>query len=187
MINKKIAVFFDSENISSKYVNEIFNELAKIGELTINKAYHNWSNNQSENWNKVLSEFVIKPVQVFPNITGKNSIDMKTKGIENIGFGEEKTPSSLRKAFTTFFELPRIKKKPKPIKLLKKAINYTKNDDGFANIALVSQYLKNKTPSLNAQNYGLNRWSDIFKEEVKDFDISYRNGKSMMWVKIKEE
>ena len=35
MINKKIAIFFDCENISSKYVNEIFDELAKIGEITI--------------------------------------------------------------------------------------------------------------------------------------------------------
>lgn len=220
MINKKIAVFFDCENISSKYVNEIFNELAKIGEVSINKAYHDWSNNQSEAWNRVLMEFAIEPIQVFSNITGKNSadmkmaidvtntthlanidvivlvssdsdfttlaIDIKTKGIESIGFGEEKTPNSLRKAFTTFFELPRIKQKKKPIKLLKEAINNTNGDDGFANVALVSQYLKNKNSSLNAQNYGLERWSDIFKEEKEHFVISYRNDKSALFVKIKE-
>ena len=220
MINKKIAVFFDCENISSKYVSEIFNELAKIGEVSINKAYHDWSNIQSEAWNKVLMEFAIEPVQVFSNISGKNSadmkmaidvtntthlsnidiivlvssdsdfttlaIDIKTKGIESIGFGEEKTPSSLRKAFTTFYELPRIKQKRKPIKLLKEAINNKKDDDGFANVSQVSQYLKNKNSSLNAQNYGLERWSDIFKEEKKHFVISYRNDKSALFVKIKE-
>ncbi len=220
MINKKIAVFFDCENISSKYVNEIFDELAKIGEVTMNKAYHDWSNKQSENWSKLLSELAIEPIQVFSNITGKNSadikmaidvintthqsnidiivlvssdsdfrtlaIDIKTKGIDSIGFGEEKTPTSLRKAFTTFYELPRIKQKKKPIRLLKEAINNTSGDDSFANVSLVSQYLKNKNSSLNAQNYGLERWSDIFKEEKKHFDISYRNDKSTMWVKIKE-
>ena len=40
MINdKKIAVFFDCENISSKYLDEIFFELAKSGEVMIRQAY----------------------------------------------------------------------------------------------------------------------------------------------------
>jgi len=77
----------------------------------------------------------------------------------------EENPNSLRKAFTTFFELPRIKQKKNPIELLKDAITNTNGDDGFANVALVSQYLKNKNSSLNAQNYGLERWSEVFKEE----------------------
>ena len=49
--------------------------------------------------------------------------------------------------------------------MLKDAITNTNGDDGFANVALVSQYLKNKNSSLNAQNYGLERWSEVFKEE----------------------
>jgi len=219
MINKKIAVFFDCENISSKYANEIFNELEKIGEITINKAYHDWRSNQSTNWDEKLKEFAIEPVQIFPNISGKNSVDLKiaidvtntthqsnidiivlvssdsdfttlamdikTKGIESIGFGEEKTPLSLRKAFSTFFELPRIKQKKKLIKLLKEAIINTKGDNGFANVSLIAQYLKKKSPSLNAQNYGLERWSDIFKDETNHFVINYKNDKSTLWVKVK--
>jgi len=219
MINKKIAIFFDCENISSKYVDEIFDELAKIGEITINKAYHNWSNHQSHGWSEKLSQYAIDPIQVFPNISGKNSIDMKlaievtntthlnnvdiivlvssdsdfsalaidirAKGIESIGFGEEKTPTSLRRAFNTFFELPRINKKKNPIELLKEAINCTKDDNGFANVSQITTYLKNKDSSLNAQNYGAQRWSDIFREQSKHFLIDYKNNRSTLLVKIR--
>jgi len=219
MINKKIAIFFDCENISSKYVDEIFDELAKIGEITINKAYHNWSNNQSNGWSEKLSQFAIEPIQVFPNISGKNSIDMKlaidvtntthlntvdiivlvssdsdfsalaidirAKGIESIGFGEEKTPASLRRAFNTFYELPKIKKKKNPIQLLKEAINSTKDDNGFANVSQIGIYLKNKDSSLNAQNFGAQRWSDIFREQSKHFSIDYKNNRSTLLVKIR--
>ncbi|WP_321468449.1 NYN domain-containing protein [Halarcobacter sp.] len=219
MQNKKIAIFFDCENISCKYVDEIFTELAKIGEITISKAYHDWSNPSSESWRTKISEFAIDPVQIFPNMAGKNSadikltidvvnttvisnidiivlvssdsdftslaIDIKNKNIECIGFGENKTPESFRKAFSVFFELPRINKKQNSIELLKSAINFTKDEDGFANVALVSQYLKNKNSSLNPQNYGLERWSDIFKEKNKDFEIEYRNDRSALFVKVK--
>ena len=219
MINKKIAIFFDCENISPKYVDEIFDELAKIGEITINKAYHNWSNNQSQSWHEKLSQYAIDPIQVFPNISGKNSVDMKlaidvtntthlnkvdtivlvssdsdfstlamdikAKGIESIGFGEEKTPPTLRKAFKTFIVLPKLKKKKNPIKLLKEAINNTKRDDDFATLTHISCYLKNKDSSLNAQNYGAQRWSDIFRENEEHFTIEYENNKSVLLVKIR--
>lgn len=48
MIDKKIGLFFDAENISAKFVDEIFDELAKVGEVIIKKAYHNWSHSQSQ-------------------------------------------------------------------------------------------------------------------------------------------
>ena len=219
MINKKIAIFFDCENISSKYVDEIFDELAKIGEITINKAYHNWSNNQSNGWSEKLSQYAIDPIQVFPNISGKNSIDMKlaidvtntthlnnvdiivlvssdsdfsalaidirAKGIESIGFGEEKTPVSLRRAFNTFFELPQINKKKNPIELLKEAINNTKGDNGFAYVSQVTKYLINKDSSLNAKNYGVQRWSDMLKEESNHFIIIYKDDKRTLLVKTR--
>ena len=221
MINKKIAVFFDCENISYKYLDEIFDELAKIGEVSINKAYHDWSNESSKEWKEKLSEHAIEPITIFRNNSGKNSadikiaidvtntthianidiivlvssdsdftnlaIDIKSKGIISIGFGEEKTPNKLRKAFSEFYELPRLRQKQKPINIiLKEAINNTMYDDGFANVALISQYLKNKDSSLIPQNYGYERWSDIFKEETNNFITDYRKDKSMLVVKIKD-
>jgi uncharacterized protein (TIGR00288 family) len=220
MTNKKIAIFFDCENISAKYTDEIFNELAKIGEITIKKAYHNWSTTQTNSWQDKIQEFAIEPIQVFPSISGKNSIDIKltidvvnttiqpnidvivlvssdsdfttlamdikSKGFNCIGFGEEKTPLTLRKAFTEFFELPRnIIQKEKAIEFLKEAIIQTKDYDDFSNIAMISQYLINKDSSLTAKNFGIDRWSDFIKEETNYFIYEYRTNKSKLMVKIK--
>lgn len=74
--DKKLAVFIDCENISPKYINSIFVELANYGEVTIRKAYHNWSNERSKNWKKEIQKYAIEPIQVFSNINTKNSIDI---------------------------------------------------------------------------------------------------------------
>ena len=76
-INNKIAVFFDCENVSAKFVKEIFDELANYGEVSIRKAYTNWSDKKSKYWHNKLREFAIEAIQVFPNILNKNSSDIK--------------------------------------------------------------------------------------------------------------
>lgn len=38
MNDKKIAVFFDCDNINAKYIDDVFNELANIGEVIIRQA-----------------------------------------------------------------------------------------------------------------------------------------------------
>ena len=78
MNNKKIAVFFDCENISSKYVDEIFAELANHGEVIIKQAYKDFSSTQCKSWNQELfQKFSIEPIQVFTNIAGKNTNDLR--------------------------------------------------------------------------------------------------------------
>lgn len=218
MKDNKIAVFFDCENISSRYVDEIIDELAKIGEVIIKKAYHNWRENSSIHWDDKLKEFAIDAIQVFPNITGKNAADskliidvmntiyqsginticivsndsdfttlaseIKSKGIASIGFGEKKTPESLRKAYSTFYELP-VKKKIKniAISLLLEAINETKDEDEYVNIASVTNYLSNKDSSFIPQNYGYKKWADLIKEETHYFIYEYRKNNSTLMVK----
>lgn len=215
-MEKKIGLFFDAENISAKFVDEIFNELAKVGEVILKRAYHNWSHPKTQSWQEKLQEFAIDPIQIFPNLSGKNAVDIKltvdainltytnsidtivlvssdsdftvlatdikSKGIEVIGFGEVKTPDSFRKAFSSFYELP--KKKKTPINILRDAIKNTKNHDGYANLSDVTRYLKNKDASYNAQNYGALKWSDIIKEYDDYFKIEYRNNKSVLYVKL---
>lgn len=215
-MEKKIGLFFDAENISAKFVDEIFNELAKVGEVILKRAYHNWSHPKTQSWQEKLQEFAIDPIQIFPNLSGKNAVDIKltvdainltytnsidtivlvssdsdftvlatdikSKGIEVIGFGEVKTPDSFRKAFSSFYELP--KKKKSPINILRDAIKNTKNHDGYANLSDVTRYLKNKDASYNAQNYGALKWSDIIKEYDDYFKIEYRNNKSVLYVKL---
>lgn len=75
--DKKIAVFFDCENISAKYTQEIFDDLANYGEVIIRKAYDNWNVQRSTPWIEKLQEFAMESIQIFPNIAKKNAIDIK--------------------------------------------------------------------------------------------------------------
>ncbi len=218
MKDNKIAVFFDCENISSRYVDEIIDELAKVGEVIIKKAYHNWRENSSTHWDDKLKEFAIDAIQVFPNITGKNAADskliidvmntiyqsginticivssdsdftvlaseIKSKSIASIGFGEKKTPESLRKAYTTFYELPVKKKNKDIVSLLLDAINDLKDEDDYVNISTITKYLLNKDSSYIPQNYGYKKWSDLIKEKKSYFIYEYRNNNSSFMVKV---
>lgn len=85
MKEQKIAIFFDCENVSAKYVEEIFNELANIGEVIIRQAIKDWSNNQEQLWNnEILEKFAIEPIQVF-NSPNKNTSDLRiVRGVMEI-------------------------------------------------------------------------------------------------------
>lgn len=223
--DKKIAVFFDCENISARYVQEIFDDLANIGEVIIRKAYANWKDNKSKSWSDLLQEFAIDAIQVFPHSFNKNTSDIrividvlnimnlskvdtivlvssdsdftdlakdiKSKRFEVIGYGEIKTPNSLRNAYSLFVELPikdiSITKDEKNLlPILKGAINCTKGDNEYALISQVGSYLKNKEASLIAKNYGGKTWGDVFKKLPQFFEISHLdNKKSITIVTIK--
>ena len=205
MNNRKIAVFFDCENISSKYVSDIFDELANYGEVTIRQAYKDWGSNQNKGWDEQIPKFAIKPIQVTSHSSSKNvsdfqividimntmhmsnvdiivivssdsdftslAIEIKSKGFEVFGFGEKKTPESLRNAYSIFIELPTnnkssLKNKNDLLSLLKDAVEKTKSDNGYALISQVGNYLGRKNASYNAKNYGANTWGDIFKNTL---------------------
>ena len=72
---KKYAVLIDSDNMSSKYVNIIFDELADKGSVTVRRIYGDWQK-CANGWNKdVLLRYSINPVQQFAYTTGKNATD----------------------------------------------------------------------------------------------------------------
>ena len=75
MEDKKIAILIDSDNISSKYVRCICDELAKYGTATYKRIYGNWTDSHGDAWKKVLLEYAITPVQQYNYTTGKNSTD----------------------------------------------------------------------------------------------------------------
>ncbi len=62
--DKKFAVLIDSDNISSKYINIIFDEISKEGVATYKRIYGDWTRGDSK-WKKVLLEFSINPIQQF--------------------------------------------------------------------------------------------------------------------------
>ena len=73
----KIAVFFDCENISAKYLQGIFDTLSSYGEVMIAKAYCDWSNAINNAWRDSLHKYAIEAVFVQPNTAYKNAADIR--------------------------------------------------------------------------------------------------------------
>ena len=71
---KKIAVFFDCDNISSKYIKDIFDELANIGDIIISQAYADWGSPRLRTWKEQIPIFAIKQIQTTPNISSKKNV-----------------------------------------------------------------------------------------------------------------
>ena len=75
-MENKIALLIDSENISSRYIETIFNELTNnYGVVTVRKAYGDWTTDGLKPWKKCLLDYSITPVQQFSYTTHKNSTD----------------------------------------------------------------------------------------------------------------
>ncbi len=71
----QFAVLIDAENVSSKYVQVIFDELEKYGFASCRRIYGSWS--REHGWKEdILLENSIMPIQQFSYTSGKNSTDM---------------------------------------------------------------------------------------------------------------
>ncbi|MEA2073603.1 MAG: NYN domain-containing protein [Campylobacterota bacterium] len=119
--------------------------------------------------------------------------EIKSQGIQVIGFGEGKTCNVLQKACSEFIEvglkvqLNDLETNVKLINILKNAVRHKKGDDDFASVAEVGTYLKNQNSS-NATKYGYKTWGEIFKKLSDSFEVEMtgKNSKrSTMIVKIK--
>ena len=75
MEDKRYAVLIDSDNISSKYISSILDEMTKYGVVTYKRIYGDWTTTQSTKWKKELMENSITPIQQFRNTVGKNATD----------------------------------------------------------------------------------------------------------------
>lgn len=75
MEDKKFAILIDSDNISSKYISAIMDEMTKYGIVTYRRIYGDWTSSHAKNWKPHLAENSITPIQQFCNTVGKNSTD----------------------------------------------------------------------------------------------------------------
>ena len=75
MDDKRYAVLIDSDNISSKYISNILDEMTKYGVITYKRIYGDWTSPQAGKWEKELMENSITPIQQFRNTVGKNATD----------------------------------------------------------------------------------------------------------------
>ncbi|WP_022911018.1 NYN domain-containing protein [Aestuariimicrobium kwangyangense] len=71
----RIAVLIDCDNVSSKHIAAVLEELATYGVPTVKRAYGDWTTSQLTGWKQELLRNAIQPVQQFANTVGKNSTD----------------------------------------------------------------------------------------------------------------
>lgn len=72
---KRFALLIDADNIGSKYIKVIIDELTNSGVITIKRIYGDWTKPAMDNWKKILLEYSITPMQQYAYTSGKNSTD----------------------------------------------------------------------------------------------------------------
>lgn len=75
MEDKKFALLIDADNISSKYIRIIIEELSKYGTITYKRLYGDLTKPNNRSWKEALLSYSINPVQQYNYTTGKNSTD----------------------------------------------------------------------------------------------------------------
>ncbi len=73
--DKRFAVLIDADNVSDRYIKNIFDELAKSGTITYKRIYGDWTRPDLSSWKRVLLNYSITPIQQYGYTTGKNSTD----------------------------------------------------------------------------------------------------------------
>jgi len=73
--DKNLAVLIDGDNIPSKYIGEMMEEVAKYGNPTIKRIYGDWTKPHLSKWKKILLHNAITPMQQYGYTTGKNATD----------------------------------------------------------------------------------------------------------------
>lgn len=71
----KIAILIDGDNIPSKYISEMMEEITKYGTPTIKRIYGDWTKPHLSKWKNILLENAITPIQQYGYTTGKNATD----------------------------------------------------------------------------------------------------------------
>src|SRR5690554_7266013 len=70
-----LAVLIDGDNIPSKYIKEMMEEIAKYGTPSIKRIYGEWTKPHLSKWKNILLENAIQPIQQYGYTQGKNATD----------------------------------------------------------------------------------------------------------------
>ena len=71
----KLAVLIDGDNIPSRYIKEMMQEITKYGTPTVKRIYGDWTKPHLAKWKAILLENAITPIQQYGYTTGKNATD----------------------------------------------------------------------------------------------------------------
>ncbi|EHS51631.1 protein of unknown function DUF88 [Rhizobium sp. PDO1-076] len=72
----RLAVLIDADNTSSKIVDRLFEEIARIGEANVRRIYGDFASPCSKGWKEALARHAIVPQQQFAYTAGKNASDI---------------------------------------------------------------------------------------------------------------
>lgn len=72
---KRFAVLIDADNVSSKYIKYILDEISNYGVVTYKRIYGDWTKTNATSWKEVLLENSISPIQQYGYTVGKNATD----------------------------------------------------------------------------------------------------------------
>lgn len=75
VVETRIAVLIDAENIPCHYIDVILKEIARYGIPTIKRIYADWTSPCVVGWKNCLLENAVIPVQQYSYTQGKNSTD----------------------------------------------------------------------------------------------------------------
>jgi uncharacterized protein (TIGR00288 family) len=70
-----IAVLIDPENISYRYLERIFENIAAYGQISVRRIYSDWTDNNRNAWKPLIHEFSLVAIQQFSNRESKNVSD----------------------------------------------------------------------------------------------------------------
>ena len=73
--SNKLAVLIDGDNIPSRYVKDMMEEITKYGTPTVKRIYGDWTKPHLTKWKALLLENAINPIQQYSYTTGKNATD----------------------------------------------------------------------------------------------------------------
>ncbi|MBE9040775.1 NYN domain-containing protein [Oscillatoriales cyanobacterium LEGE 11467] len=74
-ISQNLAVLIDADNISSKLIAPLLEEISKYGTANVKRIYGDWTSSHLKGWKERLHEFAIQPIQQYSYTSGKNATD----------------------------------------------------------------------------------------------------------------
>lgn len=72
---RRIAMLIDGDNAQHSLLKQMFEEASRYGEVTIRRAYGDWTEPTLANWRPVMLAHAIQPIQQWSFTTGKNATD----------------------------------------------------------------------------------------------------------------
>jgi uncharacterized LabA/DUF88 family protein len=72
---RRIAMLIDGDNAQHSLLKQMFEEVSRYGEVTIRRAYGDWTQPNLSNWRPVMLAHAIQPIQQWRYTIGKNVTD----------------------------------------------------------------------------------------------------------------